>query len=338
MAEIAERAGVAKVTVSLALRNSRKVATDTRKRIRALAKEMGYRKNPGHSVIANRRWRGNRRAESLLVAILFESREAEGYQCKIRAEEIRAIKARGTTFGYEFDIFYFSDYPSAKRLEEVMFHRGVCGIIVGLFKKDARIKEMTFQHFPGVSLSAGYFIPSIPVVRNHISQSVSISFEACLQKGYERPGFLIPHLSLSELHRASMGMALLSLRSEGLPSGLLYEKQLEPDMVRNWYQEWRPDVVIGLNSGLKDFLTSISLRIPHDLGYVTMKKHKNDTLFAGVKATIEEVGEATLNQLDLLIRQNHFGLMANPPQLLVTPTWSDGESLPEKHSERNDVS
>ena len=32
MAEIAERAGVAKVTVSLALRNSRKVATDTRKR------------------------------------------------------------------------------------------------------------------------------------------------------------------------------------------------------------------------------------------------------------------------------------------------------------------
>ena len=44
MAEIAERAGVAKVTVSLALRNSRKVATDTRKRIRALAKEMGYRK------------------------------------------------------------------------------------------------------------------------------------------------------------------------------------------------------------------------------------------------------------------------------------------------------
>ena len=49
--DIARRAGVSKMTVSLALRGHPHAAAATRDRLRRLAKEMGYRPNP--LVVAN---------------------------------------------------------------------------------------------------------------------------------------------------------------------------------------------------------------------------------------------------------------------------------------------
>ena len=59
MTAVAKRAGVHTTTVSLALRNHPSLPVTTRERIQALAREMGYRPDPGLAALVAYRSRLN---------------------------------------------------------------------------------------------------------------------------------------------------------------------------------------------------------------------------------------------------------------------------------------
>jgi DNA-binding LacI/PurR family transcriptional regulator len=77
MQDVADRAGVSRAAVSLALRNHASIPLQTRARIQRLAEEMGYRKNPLVSALMTYQ-RNFKAAKPAGMTLAFVSRFSSG--------------------------------------------------------------------------------------------------------------------------------------------------------------------------------------------------------------------------------------------------------------------
>ena len=140
--QIANRAGVDRSLVSLALRNSPKVAKSTRLRIQHLAHELGYRPNAALAEAARVRFRGRTRAREAVAYLrtLHQSPKRSWLQTD-------ALDRRLEELGYQMSIYDPQDYPGDAALSRTLFQRGIRAVVmeqVGLHDTE---HELDWQKF-----------------------------------------------------------------------------------------------------------------------------------------------------------------------------------------------
>jgi hypothetical protein len=93
-----------------------------------------------------------------------------------------------------------------------------------------------------------------------------------------------------------------------------------------------PEVVVGFNSGDIHYVWPAAIRGPGAPAFAAIEVM--DIHVPRVSGMIEhdvEIGEASVEWLDQLIRLTQFGLPAVPRSLLIESAWNPGETAPRMH-------
>jgi LacI family transcriptional regulator len=125
------------------------------------------------------------------------------------------------------------------------------------------------------------------------------------------------------------------LASESPPvPPLLAEIAKASQAVPEWFQRYRPEIVIGFPSTVFFSLLESGVKIPEEAGYcgIIHNSVPGYGSLAGFAGRGEDFGALAMEWLDELIRHQQRGIPADPRDLLFQGKWTEGSSLPLRRS------
>jgi len=338
LADVAKAAGVTPGAVSLILRESGRFSDITRQRVKRAAARLKYRPNPILASYKTGKFRGDASANA--VPIAFVSRH---YLSKQRASEpvggavTLPGEARARALGYQMQGFDLGDYDNPMRLGDILYARGVRGVILGQLYGWQELPDLGWQRFACVCLSRPFFKVPFDVVRDRIVETMTAAFEEVRRRGYERIGFDVQiHRSWGALHpddKARMAAALYCQHQQPrrLRLPIHQGRASEEGSFLDWVRNQKPDVVIASLGARREHLQRGGYRVPQDLAFVALQIRNNEAAIESgflVRRAID--GEKAVEILDHHIRHNLIGPRQDPMEHLAYHPWNEGASLPDR--------
>ncbi|MCU0792002.1 MAG: LacI family transcriptional regulator [Opitutaceae bacterium] len=336
LGDIANKAGVSRFTVSLALRNSPRVAEETRNKVRQVAQDMGYRPNPTLAALM-RSIRSKTRGErgtSLALIVAIDQPQWQGrhhYLFELR----RGAQERADLLGYGFEMITL---PKAKdpgrRLQQIIEARGIDGLIIAPFPHLGFRLDLDFSRLAYVSI--GHTLTEVPANRIEAAtyHNMRTVLDATLERGWKRPGAVIHHRLNAAVENRLLGAYLAyGQEREGsntVPPLLCDERDLTPERVLAWVKKHRVDAVIGGRGVIVDWLNEAGLRVGRDIGFAHLDCAPYSTTLAGMDQRLAEVGGTAVEMLGEQIQANMRGIPRIPKMVEIYGVWHDGPTMPMK--------
>lgn len=333
MRDIARRAGVDASTVSRALRGDRRISEETRERIKALAQSLGYRPHPAYEILGARRWSKPRSSDGFVVAYLASRRDDRK---DVRIAYHHALCECANQRGYKLVRFYLEDYPTPAKGADVLFNRGVLGLIVGELLDAAEVAGIDWSRFSVVCSELGHFTPPLHIVSPNPQSALRIAWSKVKERGSTRTGVVLPDDCRSEYFAQQRGT--LAVLHESVPEAArvpMFLYRFRSDMrceLREWMARHRPDAVISFSDDTRKDLAEIGYPSPDKIGFVSLRRRfasarKPDTSIAGLVYPVEQLAQVAINQLDILIKGNERGVPRAQVRFYVDRMWQEGASL-----------
>ncbi len=336
LSDIALRAKVSTMTVSLALRNDPRVAKATRDRVQRLARTMNYRVNPLVSALMTSV--RTRRRTSYRPIIGFVAHEQIIEYATFR-QYLAGAQERAKELGFKVDLFPFAAGDrSEARVDSVLQARGIVGVLIApLFEPGCTI-GIQWNNYALAAL--GYSMPAPDLHRavNHQHDSMSVALTRLDALGYRRPGLAMRLMDDKRVDH-NWTAAYLSQRfhrgDRSHPPPLLTDTW-EEDVVMNWHKEFRPDVIIthqahisatGTLKGLQRWLQRAGIRVPADIGLAVVDREPTSGDVAGVDQNSFGVGACGIDLVVDQLNRNDRGAPAQPRITLVKGVWVDGATV-----------
>jgi LacI family transcriptional regulator len=335
MSDLAKLAGCSTMAVSLALRGSPRVSETKRAEILALAKLHGYRPNPLISaLVAQRRSKRPSGGETLAVLTKFDQpffgqRDYVPYFSPLLA----GMKERAAELGFKLEEFatQTEDARDEKRLTQILRARGIQGIVLfpgGGLGRNFPVLE--WQHF--ATVAAALHMKDLPVHRTagNYAQGMEICLAETERRGYRRVGLAMTHALDPTTGYAFSGRFLAWQQSlpqvNRLP--LISGEGQEPvfEAFSAWVRQYRPDLVITLNTPATDWLRRAGRRVPDDVGVVSLSLRGRADM-AGLDQQTHDQGRSTITLLARELFLNQRGLPKSPELVLTEGVWKDGPTL-----------
>lgn len=344
MAAIAKEAGVAKSTVSLALRNDLRVAKEQRQRIQQVAARMGYQSN------------------ALVARLMFELRKTrkQKYIAKLATinttglpnlhRKISHIKSlldgvgrRAEQLGYSVDDFWLQD-PDLRpdRLAKIFQARNVQGVIFYGIQDESCLRgsQTIWSNFPCITVGSHQRNPAINFVMNDMHFT---SMHACSQlrkSGYSRIGIILDRW-LDEVMERRMTAGYTASFEEGdnrPPILHLHDPQENQradgkQRFAAWLTRYRPDACLCINRFILDWAKELGMDIPRDMGIALLDLPSDlEGIAAGMTSRPELLG---MTAVDTLVGQIHRGEQGIPTLqcgTLIESQWIPGPTVREVHA------
>lgn len=334
MSTIAERAGVSKNTVSLALRHDPQIPAATRERIESVAKELGYVRNPVvaqlMAELRKTRPEGRRRTLALLNANL--DPQAFTRHPTIPAY-VAGCRRRATMHGYALDEFWLHE-PAlhGEQLNRVLRARGITGLVVVGLMKENRLPPRfgaTWHRHAVVVTGVRTREPTLSFACVDHHALVLEAMERARRLGYRRPALVLER-SIDRLvdgrFSAGFWFAQENLPAEDrLPAFLDVEAaRLNPALFQSWFQAQRPDVVFTLHTVVQEWLSDIGLVAPRDIGLVQLERRRGCADWSGMEQHNDLTGEAAVDILISMLHHEEPGTNVHPRATLVAASWAEG--------------
>lgn len=331
--EIARRAGVSLSAVSLALRNSPKISGATISRIKALAEELGYMKDPKLTQLMThlRTPRINRQTSTLAVLIP-EIKGSELQQYFPIRTILEGIRGDARSLGFNVNTFLLEDLNySPERLRTILISRGIQGIIVLPFRSGVGRIEFDFSGFS--TATAGYSIiePRLDRACPNYLQMMDELLENHYNLGYERPGLVMTY------SRGGIGYKLFTSSylfyqsiipaSKRIP--ILQKEMISDRNLENWINTYQPDSIISAGS-VYNQLVKLGYDIPRDFGFASIDLSEPPQNACGVNHRYRLIGAETVSLVANALNLNRTGIPENPRVVLVDSHHIQGFSLPKK--------
>lgn len=342
--EIARKAGLSAHAVSLALRSSPEVSAATRKRVEALAEEMGYQRNPATSELMRQmRLRGyHKQGAGFAVVNAHEDAEALREHPTIPAY-MEGIRRRAEPGGYGLDVFWLHQWGTrTEKWFDVLHARNIRGLlIVGLM---GRVDLPDFFHpvirrYPCAVTGVRTRSPalSFACVDHHALTCQAV--QEVLRRGYRRPGLVLdPVIDHLVMGRFTAGF---EYGRQGLPSAdriPVYSNALHkpevPKAFSAWYTRYRPDVILTLYNRARRWVQAVG--DASEPGFVQLELRPDSLGWAGMHQHNDRVGEAAFELLVSALLNGETGDSAFVKGVLISPSWRDGASLPDREPLRRE--
>lgn len=334
--DIARAVGLHNTTVSLALRNSRLIPQATRDRIQSMAKTMGYAPDPAlRALVAYRNSQKHRRQLQTFVYITSgESRKSQKNP-STQERQYAAAQRRAGELGYQLEHVWLGRMGMNQRqLDRTLLHRGISGVLIasqGMSVED--LSGLTWSRLSALEIGYGTPVSALNQITTNPAAIMRLAMQHILAGGSNRLGLAIPRIwdeltdqawsaaFHAELYRCGI--------KESLPVLYLPSSPAELSMA-SWYEQHRPEVIIGLTSAVHRHIRKCRLRIPRDVAYVDLFLQKADGYIAGVWQNPEKLGELAVEMLVNQFEKNVFGLPSVRTVTSIGGLWRSGASLPSK--------
>src|SRR5215207_1192128 len=251
MKSIATLAGVTQATVSMSLANNPRIPPQTRERIQAIAKKLGYHPNPYVSTLMRIRRQGKPLKDKPALALVCAQRTANGWRDHL-APTIRQMREgafeRATLRGYRAQEFWLHrDEMSNERFSEMLHARGIQGLLISPLADGDPTPALRWEYFAAVSLSVP--LPSLTITtvcNDHYFSSLQIVRE-CHRRGYRRPGLVLRRAHQMRFQgrwEAGFLIAGKMLADLKLANSLYVDDWQNVDRITAWLKREKPDVII----------------------------------------------------------------------------------------------
>lgn len=343
MADIARRAGVAKSTVSMALRNDPTISEKQRVRIRKLATKMGYRTNALVARLMHelRSSKSHRYVATLALVDCSINGSKNMPKPSVVVDLLEGAETRARELGYGIDHFWlYEPGVTPARLAKIFRARNIQGM--ALYSSDEEVDALLPEYEPVWSqcpvVMMGKRSSKLPfhfVCNDHYSTAMQ-GTAGLLRLGYRRIGLYMVRWLDDALehrfvagHRECMdkaGLAGLRVFYLDLPRYNLQHtyKGGHPAFVQ-WISDHRLDAVLAVNSWAFEWLAKSGLRAPKDIGVALLDLPKESRgKVAGMEQRPEWLGMTTIDALIGQVLRHEVGVPPFQRGVMIESSWSEG--------------
>lgn len=334
MRDIASRAGVSVMTVSLALRNSRRISDVTRNRIQSLADKMGFQPDPALRALVTYRHGKHRQGYLGTIAYLNNyDKPSIVSEIALHRNLFQGARQRAGELGFQVEEFWLREPGlNPKRMSEILISRGIQGLLIGPQPEPHAQLSLDWKRFATVQLGFSLESPRFHTV-------ITDQFQACLRilqelsaLGYRRIGLII-HGHQDERTENRFSGAYLAFQQK-LPAEfhrvpILSGVKITEPVFRRWFQRHQPDALIGPAAVVTlPCIKKLKLRIPQNLGYALSYHFEQGRLqFAHSEGRQETAGALAAEHLSSMLARNELGVPEVPVSILISPGWFPGNTL-----------
>ncbi len=334
---LAQMAGVSKTTVSLCLLDHPRIRPEVRERIQRLAAEAGYRRN---ALVANlcAQLRSSRTStyQSTLGLLCAAKDPSELETVPTFRAWIAGCRARATEQGYGFDhLWLYEPGISPARLVSILDARNIRGLaVVGFYEGEAIPREFDPIWLRSAAVAIGTR-PVWPVIHFVSNDQYVTAFRAVREVaalGYRRLGLclgrhiddIIENKFTAGFHAAQKRLSL----EQDVPTFDLQPGTKKPFAL--WLERHRPEVILTIHAEVRDWVSSLGLAVPGDIGLVQLDKSSETSDWTGMQQNSELIGRSAIDMVIGQIHRNESGLPPVQKSMLINSTWSPGATLGDK--------
>lgn len=339
MKDVANEAGVARSTVSLALRNDRSIPRATRSRIFAAAAKLGYKTNPLVSALmTSLHARRTRPKHTVLAYVTADPEDAPWRTYRVFLELREGAEQRARELGYELqEMPLRAPGMTPGRFTQILRARGVIGLLIAPLPRGERTIELDFTDFAVVGIDMSVATPPIERVSNDHFQSALLAVEQCRALGYRRIGFIMSRQLSERLENRWLGACQL-VRSQTLlgrrVEPLLVERASDiAGAIPEWYAREKPDVVI-----MSELNPHGHYPLPSRVGMVSLSVEEPSCgMLTGIFQDHRRLGAIAIEHLVARLERCEFGPDDRGRLQLVTGQWVQGVTAPGRGRERQQL-
>lgn len=335
--DIAGALNLTPASVSMALRNDPQLPEQTRLRVKKMAEKLGYVPNPEVTHLMSQLRRGRPQGFRSKLALVNAGRSPDALKNHPTIPiYVEGCYRRAAALGYEFDHFWMHDPQlTARSWIRILKTRNIKGIIiVGLMHSNKLPANLSpvWNQFPVVLTGVRTENPPLSFACvDHYNLALHATRKA-LELGYRKPALVLdPIIDQLVEFRFSAGyrMALETATTRHRPRSF-QEQNTDGNIKENfarWFTRESPDCLLILYHDVLQWLKSINVHVPKDIGIIQLEWRKSNPFLAGMNQHNDLVGEAAV---DLVINQIHNPRASPerpPPATIIGPTWSIGASV-----------
>jgi LacI family transcriptional regulator len=331
--EIARLAGVSTPAVSFALKNQPGVSAATREKILRIAREVGYSPDARIDNLMAR-VRDAKSKDLLPIAWLNNSEQKDAWQRYLfHTPYLEGARARAHELGYRIEEFWTREPGlTMQRLSRILYQRGIEGVIVPF---PARHIRLDWEHMASVSLGAALLAPRLHRVTADLNFNLQLTLKSLRRHGYRRIGINLWQQVDSSSHYSIRAIAenlyFNTSGRERIPP-LIHAPDAQRGDARAkeviaWLKRYKPEVIVGHNWLLKQWLEAAGYRVPEDVGLVNLAVDDDVLEWAGIHSRRRETGATAIDQLVSLIRNHQYGVPKTPLNILIRGSWQNGVTL-----------
>ncbi len=331
--DVAARAGVHRTTVSLALRDHPSIPSETRRRIKAIAEELGYRANPLVTALMRSRRTGKAVKHAVLAYVTNHPTRYGWRPPELNEPDFfPGAVERAKDLGYKLEHFWMAEPAmTPARLSDILSARGIHGVLIGRLPEGLHQLDLAWERFSCVALGLTLEVPRLHHVGENHFFTARHSMQQCLQRDYRRVGFAFttpnnyPRVGDRWLGGYYSQQRLLASADRVTP----YEKGPDRDAFLKWFERWRPDAILASRADRAiAWLREADVRVPRDVGVVDLRNEQPGLGHAGVFYVPSRVGALAVEMLVGLIYRQEIGVPEYPHEVLLPGTWQEGTTLP----------
>ncbi len=313
----------------MALRNHSSIPEKTIRRVKKIADEIGYVPDPALSaLIAHRTELRVRKSHSNIALISRVGWTERGSS----VETLKGAKARAIELGYSLQHFEIdSATTDPKRFSKMLKARGIRGIIMAALKHHEDRFDLDWKNYSPVTIGA----PANYTLFHHISQNqyanVLLCWNELSARGYDRIGLVVQKILTDRTyHQWEASHAYVQSKTESISDpipSLILDGSQDIEATRSWLREYRPQAVISRCNCFFEAADLEGLRVPEDIGYISLSVSDDDSITTGIHQHREVMGALAVDILNTLLHRNHQGENKVPVGTLVNGTWRNGKTL-----------
>lgn len=325
MADVARAARVSVMAVSLALRQSPRLPEATRRRIRAVADQLGYRRNPLVAALMTRiRQRRGPSGPGGATLAYVDSLPPPTVDPTHARADLAGARERAEAQGFRLEVFPLGPHGLTEaRLVAVLRARGITGVMFGPMPGALTTLTQDWSGFAAAAVGFTILAPPLHRAVNFQADSLRRAVEAAWGLGYRRIGFAVSassHHRVGGIWTAAFLLERHQRRGRGVTFPLLMAEELHLAAVRAWLRRERPEVVLSSDFPLLEW--AATGRLP--VRCIALHLAPAFRRLAGIEQNNREVGAAAV---DLVIEQLHAGAVGpprHPKTVMIQGCWEPG--------------
>lgn len=332
--DIAKVAEVSTMTVSLSLRDDPSISEPTRKKVRKIAEEMGYKRDPLLSAFGQQiRLRKSQRFHSTL-AWLHDWTDSNAYQ---RMPWLRrywqGARTRAEELGFAIDPLWLrQEGMDAARMNNILKARGIRGFAVHQVIQPDFFAGFPIGAYASVSIGRNLLSPLIPSVLPDATANTLMALEELHARGYRRIGYFQNVYHTTKTQAEGLATAYYhSYRITGTPPLLPFHFHDSPASnalhdFKAWIDEQQPDVILSENDLLLDMIQELKIKIPEELALVHLEITDTGRHWSGIDPHPEAIGATAIDILTSQLFRNELGSQHPHESMRIIGKWVDGDT------------
>ncbi len=331
MQDIATAAGVSRMTVSLALRNSPKISRATSRRIQKLSATLGYHPDPLIQRLTTHLARIHCRSEGQVIAWINAWKNRTEWRKFFAYEAMyQGAAACAQQRGYLLQEFWLGEPGmTGKKLSRILHQRGIECLLVGPLAQGGGELTMDWDKFSSVAIGYSMATPQLNRVVNHQLHSAREAIQQLHGRGYRRIGLstrIDDNLRVDHSWLEAMTYHHSQIPVKDRVRPLIHEQSPVKSLLR-WIEKERPDSIIIQGAWLREALIKAGYQLPRDLGVALLDWPDGTPEMAGINQRHDAVGQTAVNIVIGQSYTNEKGIPSVPRTVMIEGYWVEGNSI-----------